>query len=127
MDTKGIFKEWGNVCILAFLTDKINTMAFDGTEGGAISLSTAAELTGNYRKDNPGQKLAHYYGRDIINELLSQEGCVGIRIYYGTSEDGDKELVLVGVDSDENDMLALVADTSVPCPNYCSTPNALNS
>lgn len=102
-------------------------MAFNGTEGGEISINEAKELTTNYREKNPKRTLAHFYGRDILEKLLEQDGCVGIRVYYGAGEDDKPELVLVGVESDENDILSLIADTSVPCPNYCSSPNPLNS
>ncbi len=102
-------------------------MAFDGTEGGAITLSEGAHLTKEYRLRNPTAIKARFFGKDILNQILDQEGCMGIRIYYGQDEDGNKQFVLVGGDSDENDMLDLVADTSVPCPNLCSLPNALNS
>lgn len=102
-------------------------MAFDGTEGGEITLSNAANMTAEYRKNNPGGTKAHFFGRDILNQILEQEGCQGIRMYYGQDEDGNKQLVLVGADSDENDMLDLVADLSHPCPNACSNPNSLNS
>ena len=102
-------------------------MAFDGTEGGQISLETAATLTANYRSENPNSTIAHFFGRDILNQLLEQSECVGVRVYYGMSDDGQQELVLVGVDSDENDILDLIADLSMPCPKTCSTPNPLNS
>lgn len=102
-------------------------MAFDGTEGGEISLDTAGAMTKAYRDANRGQRIAHFFGKDILNEILEQEGCMGIRIYYGINEDAQKELVLVGADVDENDLLELVADISSPCPNLCSSPNKLNS
>jgi len=102
-------------------------MAFDGTEGGAISLAEGSALTKEYRLRNPGAINARFFGKDILRQLLDQDGSMGIRIYFGQDEDGNKQLVLVGADSDENDMLDLVADTSVPCPNLCSSPNALNS
>lgn len=102
-------------------------MAFDGTEGGQISLEEAALMTANYRSENPNSTIAHFFGKDILNQILEQSECVGIRVYYGMNEDGQKELVLVGVDSDENDILELIADLSMPCPKTCSTPNPLNS
>lgn len=102
-------------------------MAFDGTEGSEITLANAAAMTAKYRHDNPNETLAHFFGKDILIELLDQEGCVGIRIYYGLDEDNNKQLVIVGVDSDQNDITRLVADMSYPCPNACSTPNPLNS
>lgn len=103
-------------------------MAFDGTEGSAILLSKAADYTKEHRDRNPGQRLGHFFGRDIITEILNQEGCMGIRIYYGLNpENGDRELILVGANADQDDMTDLVADFSVSCPSFCSDSNALNS
>lgn len=102
-------------------------MAFNGTEGGAISIAQGAELTSKYRDENPEGIKARFFGRDILNEILEQEGCMGIRMYYGIDEKGHKQLVLVGADSAENDMLDLVADLSLPCPSRCSDSNPLNS
>ncbi|MCR9171936.1 MAG: hypothetical protein NXI10_05560 [bacterium] len=102
-------------------------MAFDGTEGGQITLEQGADLTANYRAANPNERLGNFYGKEILEELLAQEGCKGIRMYYGQDADGNKELVLVGADSDENDILDLVVDLSQPCPNRCGKANDLNS
>lgn len=102
-------------------------MAFDGTEGAEITLSSAAQMTKNYRSENPHDTLAHFFGKDILNRILDQEGCVGIRFYYGLETNGIKQIVIVGVDRDENDLTNLVADMSFPCPNACSAPNPLNS
>lgn len=102
-------------------------MAFNGKEGGQISLTSAAEMTAEYRAQNPGKTKGHFYGKDALNELLDQTGCMGIRIYYAIDSSGKKELVLVGVDSNEDDMLNMIVDISSPCPNRCSQNNALNS
>lgn len=102
-------------------------MAFNGSEGGVIPLQVAADMTAKYRHDNPKETLAHFFGRDIIERILAQDGCLGIRIYYGLNDIGEKQLILVGADGDENDMTGLVADLSFPCPLTCSNPNALNS
>src|SRR3989338_254636 len=100
-------------------------MAFNGTEGGLISLDTASQMTKAYRDANHGGRIAHFFGRDILEEILAQEECMGIRMYYGINEDGDRELILVGANASENDLLDLVADVSSPCPNLCSSPNKL--
>ena len=102
-------------------------MAFDGTEGAEITIAQGAALTAEYRRLNPGKRLANFYGKDILNDILAQEGCMGIRIYYGVDDKGKNELVLVGADDHENDMLELVVDVSSPCPTRCSTANPLNS
>jgi len=101
-------------------------MAFDGTEGGAITVRLGGTMTANYRTNNPGQRLGHFFGKDILNQILDQNGCMGIRMYYAEDDDGNKELVIVGADAEENDMLDLVADISCPCPP-CGDSNALNS
>lgn len=102
-------------------------MAFNGTEGGAISLLAGAALTAAYRSANPGSVKGHFFGRDILLEILDQDGCMGIRIYYGIGDEDEKELVLVGANASENDMTELVADLSLPCPGVCGKANALNS
>jgi len=103
-------------------------MAFDGTEGSAISLPQGAALTKEYRLRTPSGTKGHFFGKEILNQILEQEGCMGIRMYYGENpETGERELVLAGANEEEDDMLDLVADFSVPCPSRCSTDNALNS
>lgn len=102
-------------------------MAFNGTEGGAITIGEASALTSQYRESNPNQTIAHFFGREILEQILEQSDCVGIRIYYGIDADGNRELVLVGADENENDILDLIADISTPCPKACSSPNPLNS
>lgn len=102
-------------------------MAFNGKEGEEITLSNASSMTAAYRRNNPNETLGHFFGREIISRILDQPDAVGIRIYYGIDEDGKKQLILVGADSDENDLTDLVADVSFPCPDACSVPNALNS
>ncbi len=102
-------------------------MAFNGTEGGEITLSEGSKMTSNYRDRNPNQTIAHFFGRDILERILSQENCMGIRMYYGIDDDGKKQIVLVGADEHQNDLTDLVADISHPCPHTCSQANPLNS
>ncbi|PHR28253.1 MAG: hypothetical protein COA38_12450 [Fluviicola sp.] len=103
-------------------------MAFDGTEGGAISLPQGAALTKEYRLRNPTAIKGHFFGKEILNQILEQEGCMGIRMYYALDpETGERELVLAGANEEEDDMLDLVADLSSPCPTRCSSANTLNS
>ncbi|WP_299824001.1 hypothetical protein [uncultured Pontibacter sp.] len=103
---------------------------FDGTEGAPIDRALAAEWTANYRRaeaegaENTVIK-AHFYGREILQRLLDQEGCMGIRIYYARDEKGQKQLVLVGADAAGNDVEDLVVDSSKICPPDCSTGGGL--
>lgn len=103
-------------------------MSFDGTEGETISLTTASGFTENYRDEaGTGATLGHFIGRDLIEDILDQTGCMGIRMYYGIDGDGNKVLILVGANGDEDDMLDIIVDRTVSCPPRCGSTNALNS
>jgi len=106
--------------------------AVNGTVGEPISLATAKQWAANYRKSNPGETLGHFFGFEIIQQILNQENCVGIRIYYAINDAGEKQLLLVGVDATGENLLPLegakiaddgdiIADASFPCPNTCPT------
>jgi len=101
-------------------------MAFDGTEGGVIDLATASAWTANHR--NTGAAIyAHFYGRNILHQILDQPGCMGIRIYYAQDGSGASQMILVGVGADEGDLCnGVVAEMGRPCPNYCGVNSPLN-
>jgi len=104
-------------------------MSFTGQENHSITLQEASEWTANYRETiSSGDTIAHFFGKDAINSILAQSGCVGIRIYYALDQNGAKHLILVGADSSENDLYnGVLAEMSQPCPNHCSSSNPLNS
>lgn len=102
-------------------------MAFDGKEGSKITIEMAAELTGNHRQKNLGQVQGYFYGKENLQAILSQKGCMGIRIYYGMNDEGIPQLVLVGADGDENDILDVIVELGTKCPPRCASKNALNS
>jgi hypothetical protein len=103
-------------------------VVFDGTEGGPITLDQASLMTKEYRRLNPNTTIAHFFGKEAIGALLDQAGCMGIRIYYGINVvSGEKELILVGVTEDGNDITQMVMDMSHACPKDCSAANSLNS
>lgn len=102
-------------------------MAFDGTEGAQITLAEGAALTATFRSRNLGATHGQFYGKDILKQILDQDDCMGIRIYLGLDSNGNHELVLVGANSEENDLLDLVAENGVGCPPRCGKQNSLNS
>ena len=104
-------------------------MSFTGNENHDIPLATASEWTKNYRDASPsGVTLAHYFGQEAINSVLAQEGCVGLRFYYAINDQGQKELIIVGVDASENDLYqGIILDRSYKCPQACGASNPLNS
>lgn len=101
-------------------------MAFNGNEGEQITLALGGELTGKYRIANPGAIKGVFLGRNHIEAILAQGDCKGLRMYFAKNEEGNPTLVIVGADSNQNDLLNLIFDRTSPCPDKCSTPNALN-
>jgi hypothetical protein len=113
-----------------------------GKEGGPIKLDEAASWTKNYRERHPGETISQFFGREILERVLAQEDCLGIRFYYALDHDGKKHLVITGVVSDGNDQIseepredeALTAsgttpqiyeigDQSTPCPGSPGCPH----
>jgi hypothetical protein len=102
-------------------------MAFTGDEAEEFPLETAAKWTATYRTNNPGKTIGHFFGFKIIQRILAQKDCVGIRCYYATDDNGKPQLIMVGTDADQNDLHnGIVAEVSRPCPTFCGTPNPLN-
>lgn len=106
-----------------------NSTQFTGKENHFISLELASELTKAYRENHPLQTKAEFFGKDAILAILSQPGCVGIRIYYGQEPgNGQKHLIIVGAEQNQNDMYTgYIAERGKPCPSYCGIKNLLNS
>lgn len=66
--------------------------------GEEISHELGAKMVKDYIDANPNDVKAYYIGRNIIEEILAQPSCVGIRFYNAINEQGKKTLVYVGVD-----------------------------
>lgn len=100
---------------------------FTGNEGEEFPLETASEWTANYRAANPDSTKAHFFGNVILSKILAQTGCVGLRMYYALDDNGDKQMIVVGVDSDgEDQFMKVIAERSWPCPPYCGGGSPLN-
>ena len=67
-----------------------------GKEGAEIELAVAAEWTKNHRERHPHNSISQFFGNQIIQKLLDQPGCRGIRIYYANSQklNGGQKFVL---------------------------------
>jgi hypothetical protein len=104
-------------------------MSFNGSEGAFITLEEGSVMTASYRSTiQSGEVIGQFIGKDLIQDILAQNDCVGIRFYYAVDENGSKNLVCVGVDQNENDLIdGLIADRFNSCPPKCSKRNPLNS
>ncbi len=102
-------------------------MAFDGNEGGLVTLEEGAGYVTRYRADDPNGIKGVFFGRNHIEKILSQGDCKGLRMYFAKNPDGSPTLVIVGADSNENDQLDLIFQHTAPCPPKCSASNPLNT
>jgi len=102
-------------------------MSFNGTEGALIKIGPASTLTATFRSNYSSQNKGYFYGKNKLNTILAQTDCQGIRIYFGEDSSGLLTLVIVGADSNEDDMTSYILDTGTACPISCGANNALNS
>jgi len=67
-----------------------------------------------------------HFPRSVIDQLLAQPGCSGLRFYFGTKADGSLTLVFVGMDEGERDMTdGLIVEDFFPCPPFCDATSTL--
>ena len=101
------------------------TSVLTGREGAEIDLKVAIEWTRNHRQRNPGGLISQFFGRELLEKILQQPECVGLRFYYANSKpasgwqrfttklfprsEGEKHLIITGVTNEGKDQL--------PCPD----------
>ena len=107
-----------------------------------IDLQKAIEMTRRFR-ENKENVLAEAYRnrnvlltcetftRDAFDDLLKQNDCKKIRVYFGMEANNQVKVIVVGVNSADEDILpekgALLTEQGLPCPPYCSASSPLNS
>jgi len=92
-----------------------------------ISLAAAAALTKRYQAANPKAAKAAAFHGDQVQAMLSQPGCVGLRLYYGLNSDGTQAVVLAGIDASDSDLTDTLLEYGFPCPPICGPGNTLNN
>ena len=99
-------------------------MAFTGDEGSIIPLEEGIQMTSHYRKAALNKSKGVFIGRELLQELLQQEGAMGIRFYFGLDEAKNLTLVLAAANSEESDILTRVGNRGEQCPtkSYVSSP-----
>ena len=73
--------------------------------GGPIELEKVINWKHNYSMINDKYTTSHLFGRKVIEKLLAQKDCQGIRMHYCIDDMGKKQLVLSGVDQFGNNQL----------------------
>ena len=107
-----------------------------------ITLESAVAMTTLFRQQRENildsnyqnQNILPYcesFDRDVFDTVLSQTGCVGLRIYYGMTEDNRLHAIVVGFDENDEDMLPGTQEFNIieegkRCPQECPPPSVLN-
>ncbi|WP_247234198.1 hypothetical protein [Telluribacter sp. SYSU D00476] len=99
--------------------------------GKLITLEKFNAMTDAYKqKVSPKETRAVAYGATVIEQILAQKGCVGIRSYLAKDDAGRTTIVMIGIDKDGNDITsnAVARTTSGTyaagdgplCPSECT-------
>ncbi|MBA2250313.1 MAG: hypothetical protein H0W12_08985 [Chitinophagaceae bacterium] len=73
--------------------------------GEDIGLAEGAALVKAFQAENPDATHGYYIGRNILEQILAQPGCVGINFRKCLTETNQEHLVYTGVDADKKDIL----------------------
>src|SRR5215218_7777186 len=73
--------------------------------GEDIGLAEGKRLVKAFVEANPEATKGYFIGRNIIDQILSQPGCVGINFRKCLTETNEEHLVYTGVDADGKDIL----------------------
>jgi hypothetical protein len=110
--------------------------SFTAKVGEDIGYELGAKMVKRWNAENPDDVLASFTGREIIESILAQPGCTGIRMFNAINDLGVKQLVLVGADVNGNNILSyttvgdngeiiknkgIVADRCTICPPSCGS------
>lgn len=87
---------------------KIQDRLVDESVGEHIGYDLGVKMVKDYY-DQFGEGGAQFVGRNILEQILQQPGCIGINIYKALNEKGDKTYVLVGLDKENEPILEITA------------------
>ncbi len=73
--------------------------------GEDIGLSEGKQLVKAFREANTDATTGYYIGRNILDQILAQPGCVGINFRKCLTEMNQEHLVYTGVDEQGKDIL----------------------
>ena len=94
---------------------------FTGKEPHEIPAEQAKAYVRKWREKAPkGRMRGGFFGREVLEKILAQPGCVGFRIYHATHAKGHDTFVIVGADADGRDLWSgSIAEEAIPCPPSC--------
>lgn len=80
--------------------------------GENIGLSEGRKMVTAFKQANPDATTGYYIGRNIIDQILAQPGCVGINFRKCLTELNEEHLVYTGVNANGKDILEYTVVTS---------------
>ncbi|MCW3074259.1 MAG: hypothetical protein JWP69_1328 [Flaviaesturariibacter sp.] len=111
-----------------------------------IPLADAVTMTTTYRQQKENVLATAFRGQNILaicetfdraafDTVLAQNDCQGLRIYFGMDNSYKVHAIIVGVDSNDADMIPAkssatdeqIIETGARCPSDCPPSSALNS
>lgn len=108
------------------------TYKLSPADGAPIEKVKADKWIKKYKDKHPGKDeiIARFFGKDIVQKILDQKDCVGIRIYSAIGDNDESQQLIVGAREDGSNIWpkdaqavtaedAIIADASKPCPPYC--------
>ena len=96
-------------------------------------------LRGDFKDKDDVLPICETFDKEAVERLLCQPGCTGLRVYYSMDEEDRLHAVLVGVDAENRDILAVssslttmeeegeVLDEAQRCPTNCPPDSDLNT
>ncbi len=73
--------------------------------GEDIGLSEGIKLVNAFKEANPTATAGYYIGRNILEQIMAQPGCVGINFRKCLTNMNEEHLVYTAVDADGKDIL----------------------
>lgn len=73
--------------------------------GENIGLTEGRQLVNAFRAANPTATKGYYIGRNILEQIIAQPGCVGINFRKCLTNMNEEHLVYTGVDAEGKDIL----------------------
>ena len=71
------------------------------------------------------------FNREAFDNLLAQDGCEGIRLYYGMDADKKVHIIAVAVNKENVDIIPagaeMLIENGIRCPLVCPPASVLNS
>jgi hypothetical protein len=80
------------------MTKELSIKANLAQIGEEVGLQLGTQMVKSYRQANPTDVQWYMVGREIIEQILAQPNCVGLKFYNAYNEAGQKTLVYVGID-----------------------------